>query len=266
MPRSRDRVTAGRCCPAAKMTARRQPSNLPANFPSLEKFHVRLFAGRFIGSMHFPKTPEEITLGPPRSLLRPARALGVILGVRPPGLRPCARTAPPHLAVPNERPTGRLRDAGDRPLRPPLPRAAPKLCGFCFDMHDRLEGFVVNRCATLASLVLDSCPMCTGDGFKNKIPQRRWSQVIARFEEALTALTRLRVMVKLLWGPDTEDLPRADMILTYETSTSGYGYNLGEPVDTTVEADDQRALAKLYATVDARRRSIEQPPLDRAHI
>lgn len=136
-----------------------------------------------------------------------------------------------------------------------------KLGGFCFDTSSRLEDFIIKHQATLTSLVLDSCPMHTGDDFRNKTPRRKWSQVFVRFDEELTGLTYVRVMCKYLWGLCVEDSPRTEMALTYETSTSGYGYNRGESVAAAVERDDGKALKRFYATVDARRRSRGLGPL-----
>ncbi|KAH9911834.1 uncharacterized protein B0H18DRAFT_1058557 [Fomitopsis serialis] len=138
-----------------------------------------------------------------------------------------------------------------------------KLGGFCFDTSSHLEDFIIKHQNTLTSLVLDSCPMHTGDDFQNKTPRRKWSQVFARFDEGLTELTYVRVMCKDLpvWGLYLEDSPRTEMALTYEISTTGYGYIRGEPVAAAVEKDDDRALEKFYATVDARRRSKGLGPL-----
>ncbi|KAH9832333.1 uncharacterized protein C8Q71DRAFT_272612 [Rhodofomes roseus] len=137
-----------------------------------------------------------------------------------------------------------------------------KLGGFCFDIDSNLEDFILRHQTTLTSLVLDSCPMHTGATFRNKIPQRKWSQVFDRLEVGLTELTYVRVMCKYLWGLDVEASPRTEMALTYETSTSGYGYNRGEPVNSAVEREDRRALEKFYVTVDERRREEGLGPLE----
>lgn len=143
-----------------------------------------------------------------------------------------------------------------------------KLGGFCFDMSDCLESFIVNHAPTLTSLVLDSCPLWTGNNFQNKMPKRKWSQIFARFEEHLTHLTYLRVMCKYarLWGLNTEDSLRTELELTYETSTSGYGYDRGEPVAATVEHNDRKALENFYSTVDERRKPLGLTPLDRGQV
>lgn len=143
-----------------------------------------------------------------------------------------------------------------------------KLGGFCSDLNDSLETFIVNHGATLASLVLDSCPLWTGNDFRNKMPKRHWSQIFARFEEHLTNLTHLRVMCKFFrqWGLNTEASPRSEMELTYETSTSGYGYDRGEEVATNVEQNDRKALEKFYATVDERRKLLGLTQLDRGKV
>ena len=312
---------------AAQKEATTILSEISTHFPFLENFYVRMFSGRFIVPMHFPRTPAEMRRGIPKPIVQHMQifdVLGTIGGnVPPPRLRtlelhnilPMPDTTmwgegfkhlmecleslsvsvhrnrsldesqfwetfwagylPDYFLAPTQPRLTSLSLVSDQPVGAEMPGidlAALhfprlrhlKLGGFCFDMINSLETFIVSHAPTLTSLVLDSCPLWTGKVF-HRIPQRPWSQIFARFEEQLTHLTYLRVMCKPagLWGLNSEGSPRNEMVLTYETSTSGYGYDRGEAVAETVELNDRTALEKFYTTVDTRREALRLPPLDR---
>ena len=137
------------------------------------------------------------------------------------------------------------------------------LGGVMFTPARRAEDFVARHRRTLASLVLDSCPMHIDNG---AAPERTWGAVCERFHDELEALVDLHISLRTQWGLD--QMHRAEgMRLTYERSLTGFGYPRGESC-ALYEAADRPALDKLVAVVRARKerlggnaRSPPPPPL-----
>ena len=313
---------------AAHLEATSVLSEMSTHFPLLERLYVRMFSGRFIVPMHFPRSAAEMRRGVPRPIIQHTQLFSVLETVGdkipPPRLRklelhnilPLPDTSmwqdgfkhlikcleslsvsvhrnrsldeqqlwetfwvgyfPDNFLAPTQPRLTSLSLVSDQPVGAEMPGTDLaalhfprlrhlKLGGFCFDMNENLETFIVNHAPTLTSLVLDSCPLWTGKEFKNRIPKRLWSQIFARFERHLTQLMYLRVMCKpgALWGLNSEDAPRHEMVLTYEISTSGYGYVRGEPAAESVELNDRKALEKFYSTVDTKRKALRLDPLYR---
>lgn len=139
---------------------------------------------------------------------------------------------------------------------------ALELGGFTFDRHRRIEDFILRHCATLNSLVLDSCPMQAigvgGGGLINPVvPHRRWAEVCERFHE-LTELLQLQILIRTEWGFDIVNEVREEMCFYYTRSLTSYGYDRRMEVDRPVpaiEEEDKVALETLMDVINARRQA-----------
>ncbi|TFK86948.1 hypothetical protein K466DRAFT_132381 [Polyporus arcularius HHB13444] len=173
---------------------------------------------------------------------------------------------PIRLLVPPQRQLTSLSITSDQPVErvdlsglfyPALQHLA--LGGVTFSFARRIEDFVVRHRRTLMSLTLDSCPMHIAGGLGP--PDRTWAEVCDRFNEELQVLIELEVTLRTKWGLDNMERS-SQMRLTYEMSSTGFGYDRGWDCEE-FEAADRPALDRLVAAVQSRkRRSGARPSAD----
>ncbi|GBE85811.1 hypothetical protein SCP_0803330 [Sparassis crispa] len=162
------------------------------------------------------------------------------------------------LSLTSDMPIGQDPPVQFDTLRFPALRSL-SLNGVVFDNEERLDRFVMNHHATLATLELNSCPIYFPDTVTLDVP-RRWSNLLQRFEAGLQQLVQFRVLLRSGWGLDNlEVFEPAETRLTYVSSLSGFGYprgGWGDPADDAVRAEDAASLERPLDVLHRRRLSL----------
>ncbi|KAH9895930.1 hypothetical protein C8Q73DRAFT_789726 [Cubamyces lactineus] len=124
-----------------------------------------------------------------------------------------------------------------------------ELGGITFDHHRRIEDFIVRHGKTLATLVLDSCPMHMPNN--NDGPLWSWCDVCDRFAENLEGLVDVQFHVREGWGLDNRKRT-GEVRLFYHSGDTSYGGERGKETRAH-EAADRPAIDRLLEKVRKRR-------------